>query len=385
MIYPRLLDLEPTLAKKSCFLFGARQTGKTSLIRSVFPTAPRYSLLESDTWLRLSRHPATLREELTTPGEIVVIDEIQKLPQLLDEVHWLIEERKIRFLLTGSSARKLRRGGVNLLGGRARSRALHPFVARELGRDFDLLKALNIGLLPSIYLSDSPGEDLAAYAGDYLKEEIAAEGLTRNIPAFSRFLQVAALCNGQILNIANVANDAQVAKTTVQDYFQILRDTLIGHDLPVFQQTVKRKPTATAKFFFFDLGVARHLQEAGTLKAKSPDFGTAFEAYIFHELRTYLDYRVPGGALSYWRSSSGIEVDYILNDEIAIEVKGKDNVGPRDLKGLAALREEGLLKAYIVVCLEQRPRLVDGIQILPLQVFRDRLWDGDLGKYGREA
>lgn len=315
-----------------------------------------------------------LREELVRPGEIVVIDEIQKLPQLLDEVHWLIEERKLRFLLTGSSARKLRRGGVNLLGGRARSRTLHPFVGPELGADFDLLKALNWGTLPSIYLSDSPKEDLAAYAGDYLREEIAAEGLTRNVPAFSRFLHVAATCNGQILNVANVANDAQVPKTTVQEYFQILRDTLIGHDLPAFRQTIKRKPTATAKFYLFDIGVARHLQDAGPVKPRSPDFGGAFESYVFHELRTYIDYKVPGGSLSYWRSSSGFEVDFILNGEVAIEVKGKTAVGDRDLKSLRALREEGVMKQCVLVCLEPRTRQVDGIEILPFRLFVERLW-----------
>jgi predicted AAA+ superfamily ATPase len=378
MEYPRALDLRPTLVQKSCFLFGPRQTGKTSLLRKEFPEAPRYSLLENDTWLRLSANPSILRDELNRRGELVIIDEIQKLPQLLDEVHWLIEERKIRFVLTGSSARKLRRGGVNLLGGRARSRTLHPFVVPELGEDFELLKALNHGTLPSIYLSDSPSEDLAAYAGDYLREEIVAEGLTRNVPAFSRFLQVAAACNGQILNFASVSSDAQVPKTTVQDYFQILRDTLIGHDLPPFRETLKRKPTATAKFFLFDVGVTRYLQNAAPLKMRSPDFGAAFESYIFHELRAFIDYKVPGGNLSYWRSSTGFEVDFILNGEIAIEVKGKSVVGTRDLKGIQALREEGMMKRYIVVCLEARERTTDGIQILPFKRFIERLWANEL-------
>jgi len=374
---PRLLDLTSVLKGKSCFLLGPRQTGKTTLIRETIKADAVYNLLESNTLLRLSRAPETLREELTKPGALVVIDEVQKAPILLNEVHWLIEERGIRFLMTGSSARKLRATGINLLGGRARSRVMHPLIARELGDRFDLLKALNFGLIPSIYESESPLEDLEAYTGQYLREEIAAEGLTRNIPAFSRFLQVAALCNGQMINYTQVGADAQVAKSTVQDYFQILRDTLIGRDLSAFMKTVKRKATATGKFYLFDVGVARRLQESGPIKLKSPEFGAAFEAYICHELQTYLDYRQPTGRLNYWRSSTGYEVDFILNESIAIEVKGKAVVGAKDLKGLDALREEKLMRSYLVVSLEPRPRQVNGIEILPWDLFLSRLWSGE--------
>ena len=371
----RLLDLERLLEKKSHFLFGPRQTGKTSMIRRTLKGARIYDLLKNEVFLSLSRRPEQLREEITERGSLVVIDEIQKLPNLLDEVHFLIEEKKTRFLLTGSSARKLRRGGVNLLGGRARSRTLHPFVSKELDQ-FDLLRALNVGLLPSIYLSDSPNEDLAAYCGDYLQQEIAAEGLTRNIPAFSRFLDVAASCNGQMINYSKIASDAQVPQSTVREYFQILQDTLIAQILPAWRKTVKRKPITTAKFYFFDVGVARHLQHRGVLQAGAPDFGEAFETYIFHELKSYIDYNRSGG-LHYWRSKSQFEVDFILNETTAIEVKGKKIIDKRDLRGIRALREEALLRNYIVASLVERPRAVDGIEVLPFDTFVERLWDGE--------
>jgi uncharacterized protein len=370
---PRVLPIREKLSSRSHFLLGPRQTGKSTLIRYELPDALVFNLLKSEVFLSLSRDPKRLREE-AVGHELVVIDEIQKLPQLLDEVHLLIEEQGITFLLTGSSARKLRRGGVNLLGGRARSLTLHPFIRRELA-DFDLLRALNFGLLPHVYLSDEPDADLEAYSGTYLLEEIAAEGLVRNIPAFSRFLEVAALCNGTMINYSQIASDAQVARTTVQDYFQILQDTLIAHILPAFRRGTKRKAISTPKFYFFDVGVVSHLRNQGRIKSRSPAFGPAFETYIFHELKSYLDYN-RGGSLAYWRSTSKFEVDFVLNETTAIEVKGRSTVGRRDLKGLLALREEGLLRDYIVVCLEERPRLVDGVQILPWGAFLECLWDG---------
>lgn len=373
---PRMLDLERALAKKSLFLWGPRQTGKSSLIRHTLRPDHSYDLLSTSAFLTLSREPWRLREEVRTPGALVVIDEVQKLPVLLDEVQFLIEERRARVLLTGSSARKLRRGGVNLLGGRARSQTLHPLVSAELG-DFDLMHVLNYGGLPSITLSDEPRADLASYTTDYLREEIAHEGLTRNIPAFSRFLEVAALCNGHILNHTKVASDAQVARTTVHEYFAILRDTLIGHDLPAWGVARKRKPTATAKFYFFDIGVARHLQGRHHLDERSPDFGAAFEAWLLHELRAFNDYR-GDGSLSFWRTSSGFEVDFILDEAIAIEVKAARRVTQSDLKGLRALAEEATLRRMILVCLEDRPRTVEGVDILPYRDFLRELWSGAL-------
>jgi len=371
---PRILDIRSKLENKSYFLFGPRQTGKSTLVRHELAGARVYDLLDSEVFLALSRRPALLREELTEKDQLVVIDEIQKLPALLDEVHKLIEERGVRFLLTGSSARKLRHGGVNLLGGRARTLTLHPFVSRELD-DFDLLRALNHGLLPPVYLSDDPEADIKAYAGTYLREEVAAEGLTRNVPAFSRFLEVAALCNGTMLNHTKISNDAQVARSTVQEYFRILEDTLVAHTLPAWRESRKRKPIVTSKFYFFDTGVVRHLRNQSIIRKRSPAFGEAFETWLHQELRTRVDYRGQG-ALAYWRSSSNFEVDFILNGETAVEAKAKEVISPIDLKGLRALREEGAMRHYLIACLVPRPRIVDGIEILPWRTFVDRLWNG---------
>ena len=373
--YPRQLNLEELLNKKSYFLLGPRQTGKTFLIRNTLNGYKYYNLLAADTFLKLSQFPQRIREELTPQDKIIVIDEIQKMPELLDEVQLLIDEHPIHFLLTGSSARKLRQRGINLLGGRARIKRMHPLLYRELGNDFNLLRALDIGTIPSIYLSDEPYEDLEAYVGNYLKEEIAAETIVRNIPSFSRFLSIAGLCNGQIINYSNIASDAQVPRTTVNEYFQILRDTLIADDLPAWKKTKKRKATATMKYYLFDIGVARFLQGRRGLQPGNNEFGEAFEAFIHHELRTYCSY-VNAGPLCYWRSISGAEVDFILADKTAIEVKGKQQVPDRDFKGLHTLKEEGLLKEYILVCDENTPRIKNGIQLLPWRDFLGELWNG---------
>lgn len=369
----RALDLAKLAGRKSLFLIGPRQTGKTALVRHALPGAKVYDLLDGDVFLMLSRRPAQLGEELGPKDKLVVIDEIQKLPALLDEVHRLIEQRGVRFVLTGSSARKLRRGGVNLLGGRALVRTLHPFIHRELGDRLELTRALDRGLIPSIYLSASPRDDLRAYVGAYLREEIAAEALTRNIPAFSRFLETAALCHGTMINYSAVASDAQVPMSTVREYFHILEDTLVARPVPAWTKTRKRKAIATAKHYFFDIGVVRHLQHRSGLSPRSPEFGEAFESYIFHELATYQDY-ADVTPLAYWRSTSDFEVDFVFGDATAVEVKAKNPVADRDLRGLRALREERLLKRHVMVCLEPRPRTVDGIRILPWRQFLDELW-----------
>jgi uncharacterized protein len=370
----RCLNLSEIVEKKSCFLFGPRQTGKTFLVRKALAKHRYYNLLKTDVFLKMNHSPQRLREEITERDRIVVIDEIQKLPLLLDEVQLLIEEKGIHFLLTGSSARKLRRKSVNLLGGRARTMRMHPFTFRELGNAFDLTRALDIGMLPSIYLSDDAPNDLEAYVGTYLREEVAAEAIVRNVPAFTRFLTVAGTCNGRLINYSNIASDAQVPLSTVQEYFHILRDTLLGDDLPAWKRTVKRKPLSTAKFFFFDIGVARFLQQRKGLQKRSPEFGEAFEAFIHHELKTYCDY-TKQGPLCYWRSKSGFEVDFILADKTAIEVKAKPNVTNRDLKGIQALKQEDLLRNYLVVSLEDTPRRHEGIDILPWRLFIENLWE----------
>ena len=372
----RRLDLRAVVERKSCFLFGPRQTGKSTLIRQQFADCPVWNLLDQTLFLRLSRNPALIRESLAgrRGAGIVVIDEIQRMPELLNEVHLLIEEQGIRFLLTGSSARRLRRRGVNLLGGRARSRALHPLLRVELGGRFDLHRALEHGLLPPIFFSESPAEDLAGYVGDYLREEVAAEALVRNIGAFSRFLEVAALSHGELINFANLANDAQVPASTVREYYEILKDTLIAHEVPAFTDTHKRKAISTSKYYLFDVGVARHLQGRRGLAPGTSEYGMAFESFIGQEIRAWCDHhRHP--APRYWRSKSQFEVDFVFAD-MAVDVKAKAHVGARDMKGIKALREEGVCARYVIVSLEPTPRRVDGVSILPWADFLDRLWAG---------
>jgi uncharacterized protein len=363
------------VARKSHFLFGPRQTGKSYLIRHALAEARVYDLLDSSVFLELSLNPARLEQELQAKDELVVIDEIQRLPGLLNEVHRLIESRGVRFLLTGSSARKLRGGGVNLLGGRARVRHLRPLSARELGAHFDLARALNRGLLPSIYFSDDPKADLQAYCGAYLQQEIVAEGATRNVPAFSRFLRVAAQCNGTVVNFTAVANDAQVPRTTVYEYFEILRDTLLLEEVPAWRTSRTRKPLVSSKYYFFDVGVVGQLQGRLFLP-DTPEFGTALETFVAHELNCYRDY-LSGEPIHHWRSASGFEVDFLLGEHTAIEVKAKRSIGGHDLRSLHAFKEEGLAKRYLCVCLESRPRRVDGIDIVPLSRFLHSLWEGD--------
>ena len=371
----RVLNFPQLLSKKSHFLLGPRQTGKTSLIRHTLKGVRLYDLLDTSTYLALSQNPGRIAQELTPQDRVVVIDEIQRLPGLLNEVHRLIEERGVRFLLTGSSARKLRRGGVNLLGGRARTKYLHPLTYRELGDQFDFLRAIARGLLPSIYFSEDSRADLQAYAGSYLQQEIAAEGATRNVPAFSRFLRVAALCNGTIVNFTNVANDAQVPRTTIYEYFEILKDTLILYELPAWRKSKKRKPLASSKYYFFDVGVVASLQGREFRKG-TPEFGEAFETYLMHELISYTDY-ISGEPLSYWRSTSGFEIDFIIDDHTAVEVKAKENVSVSDIKSLRAIAEERKLKRYLCVSLEPRMRTLGGVTVLPFKEFLEALWSGE--------
>ena len=373
---PRHLNICEVLESKSCFLFGPRQTGKSTLIRQQLTGCPVYDLLDQTLYLRLSRNPALIREALTPETTLVVIDEIQKLPELLNEVQLMIERHGVRFLLTGSSARRLRRKGVNLLGGRARSRALHPFTRHELGTRFDLDRALEHGLLPSIYFSDAPREDLAVYAGDYLKEEVAAEAVVRNVGAFSRFLSAAALAHGRMINFASFANDAQVPASTARAYYDILKDTFIAHEVPAVTETRKRKAVSTSKYYLFDIGLARYLQGRSGLAPGTPEYGEAFESFIHQEITAYCSHHLldPPG---YCRSKSGFEVNFVFQD-IAVEVKAKANASVRDLRGLAALKEEDITKRHLLVCMEPMRRLVDGIEVTPWQVFLDALWHGQL-------
>lgn len=373
MTFARFINLFPILQRKSCFLLGPRQTGKSWFIRKQFSNHKIYNLLELDTFRTLSSNPSRIRHEVREEERLIVIDEIQRLPELLNEVHLLIEEQGKRFLLTGSSARKLRRAGVNLLGGRASWKMFHPLIRQEIGQSFDLQRALCRGLLPSIYTSDDYRSDLKDYVEIYLREEIASETAIRNLPAYSRFLDVAALCNARLVNYTQIANDAQLSPTTVREYFEVLKDTLLIHRLPAWRESKKRKATAHDKFYFFDIGVARYLQGRIDLAEHSSDFGDAFETYIFHELMAYSSYR-NAVRLSYWRTISGFEVDFLIDEHTAIEVKATRNVHEKHLKGLCKLREEGVFKRYILVSLDQRARMLDGIELLPVTQFLDELW-----------
>jgi predicted AAA+ superfamily ATPase len=380
----RVLDISGLLAERSLFLFGPRQTGKSSFIREELRGLPAlsYNLLDSGLLVRLMADPSFIRREVEARGLrncVVVIDEIQKCPTLLDEAQLMIEERGIRFLLTGSSARKLKAAGTNLLGGRARVRALHPFAFPEVGDDgFSLERVMERGLLPPHYLSNSPEEDLAAYADAYLREEIAAEGLARNLPAFARFLQVAASTNARMINYTNVAGDAQVPRQTVKLWYQVLVDTLLGFELPSFSATSKRKAVETAKFYLFDIGVTRTLRRLPPPVPESADFGEFFEQLICLELKAWIDYRRPRASLAYWRSLSGYEVDFVLDGEVGIEVKAASMTQERHLSGLKALREEGKLRRFILVCREERPTILSGIEVIPWRDFLEALWSDSI-------
>jgi uncharacterized protein len=376
----RDLDLASLLETRTVILFGPRQTGKSSYIRSQLAGIPAvsYSLLDQRLLLSVLADPSLIRQEIEARrirDAVVVIDEIQKCPALMDEVHLMIEERRIRFLLTGSSARSFRRAGVSLLGGRGSNRRMHVFTYNELKpHGFDLNRALNTGLLPPHYLAASADEGLAAYVDRYLTEEVAAEGLTRNLPGFARFLETAAVANAQLINYSNIGRDAQVARQTVVQWFTVLFDTLLAFQLPAYVGSHKRKAIGTAKFYFFDTGVVRTLRRLPVVHESSGDFGEFFEHFIFLELRAWVDYVSPRSKLSYWRSRSGFEVDFLLDEAIAIEVKATRHVHDKHLRGLKALQEEGTIRRAIVVCREDRPRRTGGIDILPWELFLDELW-----------
>lgn len=372
----RNLDIESILAKKSVFLFGPRQCGKSWLVDHTLTNVHVIDLLSSEMFLRLSQHPDQL-EQFGADGRPIVIDEIQKLPMLLDEVHRLIEKKGYRFLLTGSSARKLRKKGVNLLGGRARVRRLHPFSAAELKERFSLKRAINFGLLPAVWFSDEPEEDLADYIDEYLRQEIIAEGATRNLPAFSRFLEVAALSNGEQIDYSAISRDAQVPRSTVQEYFRILQETLLADEVAVWKRGVKRKTVETSKFYLFDAGVARRLTRRKEVVEGTPEYGHLFETLVHHELRAYLDVRIRDGVINYWRTQSGTEVDFVVGN-VALEAKSTKLVDKRDLNGLRAIAEEGSFDHRIVVSREPVSRLQDGVEILSYDDFVARLWGDDL-------
>ena len=363
---------------ESLFLWGARQTGKSTLLKKLFPEATYFDLLQSDVFERYQKSPSQFREVIlaTSSGATVIVDDIQKIPSLLDEIHWLIVHHQTRFILSGSSPRKIIRSGANLLGGRALRYELYPLIYVEIP-DFDLHSALNKGLLPRHYLADNSKKLISAYIGSYLRDEIIAEAKIRNIGAFTKFLEVAAFSNGEMVNYSNIASECGVSSTTVKEYFQILEDTLIGRFLPSFQKKPKRRVILAPKFYYFDVGIANYLLKRGQIEIGSEAFGSAFEHFIYQELYAHSKYSDLDYAISYWRTTSQIEVDFILGDhEVAIEVKGTTNVQTRHLKGLRSFSEEYEVQQLIVVSNDPVARIIGDVTVLPWKQFLQKLWDG---------
>ena len=365
---------------ETVFFFGARQTGKTTLLKELFPNVRYYDLLKSDEFERFSRRPWLLREELQDghDGELVIIDEIQKLPVLLDEVHWLIVNRDLRFILTGSSARKLRRSGVNLLGGRALRNTFYPLVSAEIP-DFDLDRALNNGMLPRHYLVSDATRRLSGYVGNYLQTEIVEEALVRNLQSFTRFLDAAALTSGEMLVYNNVASDCGVSAVTAKAYFEILIDTLFGFMIPAYTKVMKRRLIQAPKFYLFDVGVTNYLLKRSHLKQGSPEYGHAFEHFIMQELVAYFGYNQYDNVISYWRTNSGIEVDAVLGDaDVAIEIKSSTEVKDSQMKGLKSFSDDYPQARLIVVSLDKYRRRKENIEIIPVREFLTDLWLGKI-------
>lgn len=365
---------------ESMFFWGARQTGKSTLLKNLYPDSMYFDLLLSSEYERFLRNPSLLKEildekEIKGP---VIIDEIQRIPAMLNDIQWLMVNRNIQFILCGSSPRKILRSGSNLLGGRAVRSELYPLVSAEIP-DFDLIRALNNGLLPRHYLSNNPWKLLSGYIGSYLRDEIIAEARIRNIESFSRFLEAAAFSDSEIVNYTNIAADCGVSSPTVREYFQILEDTMTGRFLPSYQKTPKRRVISAPKFYFFDVGVAGYLLKRKNIVYGSEAFGKAFEHFIYHEIYSYSKYSDKNFPVSYWRTASQIEVDFILGDnETAVEVKSSNMVNQNHLKGLKSFAEEYKVKKLIVVSTDVYPRKSGNFNILPWRVFLERLWAGEI-------
>jgi predicted AAA+ superfamily ATPase len=382
-ILTRLLNIK--LPKgQSAFLWGPRKTGKTTFIRSAFPESLRYDLLQTDIFLEFIKRPYLLRDQLLAKSEKqlkgpIIIDEVQKVPQLLDEIHWLIENKGLRFILCGSSARKLKRGKANLLGGRAWRYEMHPLVSTEVA-DLDLLRALNRGMIPLHYMQAEYRKSLQAYVQDYLKEEVFDEGLTRNIPAFSRFFDAMGYSHGELTNYANIARDCGVDAKTVKEYYQILIDTLLGTMIEPYKRRKDRNVIIRAgKFYLFDVGVAGAITNRRIPKEKGEQFGKAFEHFILMELLAHRAYTELNYGVNYWRTKSGLEVDFILgHGEVAIEVKGTNRVDNTDLRPLKTFFQEYRPAKALVVCNEGAARLHGDIRILPWRDFLKMLWNGEV-------
>jgi len=377
--FKRILTIDlPT--KQSAFLWGPRKTGKTTLLREKFSNSIFVDFLRTDTFLEYTKAPFLLREHLLVKSEQakkypVILDEVQKVPQILDEVHWLIENKNLNFILCGSSARKLKRGHVNLLGGRAWRFELYPLVSKEIG-EVDLLRALNHGMIPSHYQQNNAKRSLRGYVQDYLKEEVFSEGLTRNVPAFSRFFEAMGYGHGSLVNYSNIARECGVSSKTVKEYYQILVDTLLGTFVLPFKRRQERQVISKApKFYLFDTGVAGAICKRTISTEKGEVFGSAFEHFIYLEMLAHSSYHEIDYDIKFWRTKSGQEVDFILGSgEVAVEVKGSATVDRRALRPMKSFVELYKPKEAIVVCNEKRERLHSGIRIMPWRLFLKELW-----------
>ena len=379
MILNRLLTI-PELKEDSVFLWGARQTGKSTMIKMLYPDIRYYDLLLPDVYSRLQRHPELLIQELEhcTAEDLVIIDEVQMLPNLLNAVQWLIVNRGVRFLLCGSNARKLRRLGGNMLGGRAATRRLFPLVSAEIP-NFDLIKAVNHGMLPRHYLANDPWYRIEGYIGNYLQQEIEAEALTRSLGTFARFLEVAALTSGEMVNYNNIASECGLSSVTIKGYFNILQETMIGYLLPAFARVKKRRLIKAPKFYFFDVGIVNFLCNRRRMEPGSVDFGHALEHLVVQELIANISYTRNRKQLSYWRTAAGHEVDIVYGDaEVAIEIKSSSEVQPYHLKGLKAFAEEYPSSRCIIVSLDAVRRRIGEIEVWPVVEFFSAVWRGEI-------
>jgi uncharacterized protein len=373
-------QLFSTSESYSFFVWGARQTGKSTLLKQVFPNALVFDLLNTDSLRRFSNRPAEFREIVlaTENTKTIVIDEVQKVPELLNEIHWLIENTDKQFVMSGSSPRKILKQGVNLLGGRALRYELYPLSFSEIP-DLDLLKAVNQGLIPKHYDAKNYQNLISAYIGAYLEEEIIAETKIRNRQVFYGFLEKAAFSNGEIVNYTNIATECGISSPTVKEYFTILQETMLGKYVESFQKRPKRRVILAPKFYFFDVGIANFLLKRKNIEFGAETFGSAFEHFIYMEILAYSQYSGKLFPIYYWRTTSQIEVDFILGDhEVALEVKSTENVQTKHLKGLKAFNEEYTTKRNIVVSCDPYPRKMGEIDVMPWKVFLTKLWAGEL-------
>ncbi len=382
-VFSRLLAIDLP-EKQSAFLWGPRKIGKTTLLREKFPASICIDFLQTDTFLEYTKSPSLLRERLLARKEQaskypVIIDEVQKVPHVLDEVHWLIENLGINFILCGSSARKVKRGQANLLGGRAWRFELFPLVSKEV-ENLDLLRALNHGLIPSHYLQKNYHRSLRGYVQDYLKEEVFHEGLTRNIPAFSRFFEAMGYSHGSLVNFTNIARECGVTSKTAKEYYQILVDTLLGTFVLPFKKRQERQVISKApKFYLFDTGIAGAITKRTVEEERGELFGNAFEHFIYLEMLAHSSYHELDYSINFWRTKSGQEVDFVLGGgEVAVEVKGSAMVEKRALRPMKTFVELYGPRQAIVVCNEKEERLHDGIKIMPWRLFLQQLWKDEI-------